>query len=103
VTHPPLWKHQRDAIAFARDRRGTLLHHDMGVGKTRTTITLAEEWDARLVLILCPKKVVDVWPEQLREWADPNMRPMWQIMALLKGTVAARTKRMLDAIAYPSV
>lgn len=35
-------------------------------GKSRTAIELLNEWDARKILILCPKKVIAVWPKQFR-------------------------------------
>lgn len=70
-----LWPHQRDAIARAADQPGYLLAHDMGTGKSATTVGLIEHDQAARVLVLCPKNVVGVWPAQLNGPLDPPGPP----------------------------
>lgn len=77
ITAPPLWDHQEDAIEFAMQRRGSLLAHGMGGGKSRTAVEIAERTNARCVLVLCPKSVVGVWPSQFRTWSPRD----WEIWA----------------------
>lgn len=67
------FQHQRQAHYFARDHDGVLLAVGMGGGKTKNAIALLDEWDAKRVLIVCPKNVVAVWPKEFpvhseREW-----------------------------------
>lgn len=74
------WDHQRAAFNFAINRTQTMLHMDMGTGKSKIIVDIAcakaRLWanvrpnDPRYrerpfrVLILCPKSVVPVWPSQ---------------------------------------
>lgn len=58
-----------------------MLAMDMGTGKTRTALALADEWGCRRVLIACPKSVVRVWPREFRK----HLGDTWQIMALDTG------------------
>jgi SNF2 family DNA or RNA helicase len=58
------WPHQRRVFHFAKDLRATGLYVDMGGGKSAVAIGLADHWDAKLVLIQCPKSVMGVWPKQ---------------------------------------
>ena len=62
----PSWLHQRQAFWFARELDAVLLAMDMGTGKSKVAIDLVRENGARRVLILCPSKVLGVWPKQFR-------------------------------------
>lgn len=85
-----LWPHQLDAYRRAYLRSGYLLAYDMGCGKTLTAIALLEAWQAKRVLILCPKSVVAVWP---REFAKHGAGQ--RILAPLEG--GSVTKRQAQA------
>lgn len=61
--------HQRHAAALAADTNALLLGHEMGTGKTLTTIGILEQRQAMRVLVICPKSVVAVWPDQLAQHA----------------------------------
>jgi SNF2 family DNA or RNA helicase len=72
-TKLPAWLHQKRAFAFARARRGAMLAMDMGTGKSMTAIALLEDWKSDVAVILCPRSVMGVWPNQFathagREW-----------------------------------
>lgn len=69
ATRTAPWAHQEEAAAFARQRRTALLAHGMGSGKSLTSIVVLEREQAMRVLVLCPKSVVDVWPDQLAQHA----------------------------------
>lgn len=58
------WLHQKQGYWFAHDLDAAGLFLGMGTGKTKLIIALAEGWDVSKALILCPSKVVDVWPAQ---------------------------------------
>lgn len=78
---PPLWPHQRDALALLARRTaeraprgaGTLLAVDMGGGKTRIAVehmrTLTPDDAAPLTaLILAPRSVLPIWSDQIQRW-----------------------------------
>jgi len=56
-----LFEHQCDTSEWIRNRRGTLLCHGLGLGKTRTTIASANI----PMLIVCPKTASSVWEDEL--------------------------------------
>jgi SNF2 family DNA or RNA helicase len=81
-TRHPLWPHQADAFRRARAYRSFLLAIGMGGGKSAIAIALAEDdlADKReqhpghpfRVLVVAPKSVVGVWPNQIHEHATSN-------------------------------
>jgi len=83
------YPHQMDAIDFTlnrvRDRRCALLHHDMGTGKTLTTLSFLRTIGARKTLIVAPLAVVPVWP---RECAKHGFSV--RCVALDRGPIAKR-------------
>jgi len=63
------WKHQQEALAFVRGlfgggKHGAMIAAAMGTGKTAITIYVAIEHGFRLILILSPLRVVQVWKPQ---------------------------------------
>lgn len=73
----PLWAHQKRGAVFLSESSAALLAITMGGGKTRCAITALNRAEARRVLIVCPKKVLGVWPREFRrhsavEWHVEN-------------------------------
>lgn len=64
---PKPWQHQDAAFDFAYDLESVGLFMDMGTGKTKVAINLMVNWGCYLSLILCPKSVVPVWPNEFKE------------------------------------
>lgn len=58
------WAHQVEGWNLAKNHSGFYYAVDMGGGKTKMGIDYSTGIDARLVLIICPKKVIPVWPRQ---------------------------------------
>lgn len=104
VDSPPrhaLWEHQAEALRFAEGKPGVLLAHGMGGGKTRTTIELLETTDAMRVLVLCPKSVTGVWPDQItqhatRDWHTWNGLVLGARGPLNNPTVAKRAEALIQ-------
>lgn len=88
------WRHQDEALAAVDGKRGFLLAMAMGTGKSRTAILALERRKARLVVILCPKSVVEVWPEQFERHAGES----WRILVLEKGTCKQKAAELREAI-----
>ncbi len=78
------WQHQREALAFVKDKPGSMLAMEMGTGKTKVAIDLMDTQDYRRVLIICPLSVVaGVWPG---EFAKHSAAP-WTVLPLARGSV----------------
>lgn len=99
------WTHQTEAHAKAILQKGFLLAHDMGTGKSRTAVMIAETKKARSILIMCPHSVVQVWPNQFRQWGTVP----YMMLPLDSGGVkkkAGQTQKFLklcQANRYPHV
>jgi SNF2 family DNA or RNA helicase len=61
-------EHQKRAFWFSKDLPGAALLMDMGCMKTGVAVNLiANNSDAHKVLVICPDKVVRVWPKELEK------------------------------------
>jgi SWI/SNF-related matrix-associated actin-dependent regulator 1 of chromatin subfamily A len=59
-----LWQHQVEAAAFIlRHKRGALWH-DTGCGKSQSAIEIADQIDAKRILVLCPVLGLEHWRDQ---------------------------------------
>ena len=70
-----LWKHQRYAIDKYKNRPFFGLLFSCGLGKTLTTIRIAEEKD-RPVLIIAPNTLAAQWVEEI----EKNKEKEWEVM-----------------------
>lgn len=68
------WPHQVKAFWFMIDLPGAMLAFDMGTGKTLTAIALIVNGEHKKVLIVCPKSVMSVWPDEIRYAKVQNFR-----------------------------
>ena len=82
-----LWPHQQQAADFATYKPGTLLAMEMGTGKTLTDLHLLDLWQAKRVLILCPKSVCRVWQREFYKHTHG-----WEVVNLDSGRLTARTE-----------
>lgn len=60
------WMHQRQAFHYGKDFDGLGLFIDMGGGKSKVLVALAEQWESELILICCPRSVMGVWEKQFK-------------------------------------
>ena len=84
-----LWPHQQAAVNFAADKPGVMLAMEMGTGKTLTALALLELWQARRVLILCPKSVAPVWQHEFAKHTTG-----WHVALLADGPVNKRLETL---------
>lgn len=89
------WKHQKEALCFALDKPGCLLDMFMGTGKSLVAVQLTRMRKHMRVLIVCPKKVIDVWPEQFHLHTDARIL----VVPLKKGSIVERATAMKQSIA----
>lgn len=85
-----LWKHQRYAIDKYKDRPFFGLLFSCGLGKTLTTIRIAEEKD-RPVLIIAPNTLTTQWVEEI----EKNKEKEWEVMLCTSKT--KNTKKFKEA------
>jgi SNF2 family DNA or RNA helicase len=88
------WDHQVDAIVHTRNRkqRGAYLAMDMGTGKTKAAIDYATDIDARFILIICPKSVIDVWPDEFQQHSA--IADQYEILAPTTGTIEKKCNEL---------
>ena len=68
---------QRAGIAYALDRRGTLIGDEMGLGKTVQAIGIVNMLPAATrVLIVCPASLRLNWRAEWRKWHTGKLRPV---------------------------
>lgn len=87
----PAWLHQRQAYHFAFPRNFTNLDMYMGSGKSRVTVSLFDGWDVDLAIILAPRSVLRVWPNQ---FATHSERDWHVIVAPMKLSVTKRVEHI---------
>lgn len=64
-----LWPYQIASLAYALDRRNTLIADEPGLGKTMQAIAFANEIQAERVLIICPASIRPQWLKKINEWS----------------------------------
>ena len=90
------WEHQARCLRWLKDRHFAMLGMDMGTGKTRVAIRWADTHSAHLMLILCPKVVLDVWPDEFAKHSARN----WYVYGVdPKHSVAKRQDKASQALA----
>lgn len=72
------WRHQEEAFQFLVGKDAGGLFLGMGAGKSRVAIDLLDAWGVHLALIVCPARVIGVWPSQFDTHA-----PEWGRVILL--------------------
>ncbi|MEE1038320.1 MAG: SNF2-related protein [Eubacterium sp.] len=70
-----LWNHQKYAIDKYKGRKFFGLLFDMGLGKTLTTIKLAEEKE-RPVLIIAPNALCQQWKDEIDKYKEKD----WNVL-----------------------
>lgn len=85
-----LWKHQQYSIDKYKDRPFFGLLFSCGLGKTLTTIRIAEEKD-RPVLIIAPNTLTAQWVEEI----EKNKEKEWEVMLCTSKT--KNTKKFKEA------
>jgi SNF2 family DNA or RNA helicase len=70
------WINQLEAWRRQAGHDGYYYAMDMGVGKSKAAIDYANGHDANTVLIICPKKVMPVWPDQFDTHSFADYYPL---------------------------
>lgn len=85
---------QRRAFWFCKERSAAMLAVKMGKGKSKVAVDLMVNWDCRLVLVLCPKSVIGIWPRELGKHGPDS----YHCLPLDSGSAARKVQRAQAAI-----
>lgn len=85
------WPHQGAAAAWLSARKYGYLGHEMGVGKTLTSLLASA--GCRLTLVVCPISVGPAWPKQISLSGDPR-----KTCLAVDGPAARRVERIKAAV-----
>ena len=83
------WNHQVLGTQLI-ERQNCILNWDMGCGKTRAVIDHIIEHGVSMTLVVCPKKVIPVWPHEFAKHSDKPIN----ILALDSGSSSRSTKQL---------
>lgn len=92
------WNHQKQAYHFAKDKPAAMLALDMGTGKSKVTIDIIQNRGHKKVLIICPLKVVSVWPAEFAKHCAMD----YSILALDTGSTAEKTAAAARFMVQPN-
>jgi hypothetical protein len=84
------WEHQRRGVVFCSESPASLLNVRMGGGKTLTAIGALNRAGARTAIIVCPSKVLGIWPAEFRERSPIE----WHIVSGLRRMSTGRLRAM---------
>ena len=83
--------HQAVTIVWAADIGNRLmLWHDVGTGKTLSSLYINQIWETKRLLIVCPNSVMHSWEEQIQLHST-------QSFCFLKGSAEKRRELMQDS------
>lgn len=89
--HTEPWPHQVPATVWAIEMDRALLHCGMGTGKTKMALDACTARGHRLVLIVCPKPVIDVWGYEMGVHCPAAY---WQACELRMGSLVKRAEQL---------
>lgn len=67
-----LYPHQEEAVKFLTSRKKAILAHDMGLGKSMSSIVAALEGQYEHILVICPSSLKENWKKELSNFVDEN-------------------------------
>lgn len=96
IKRKKVWDHQIEAVQYGLlKERGAMFAMDMGTGKLLSSLLLAYNRKAKLVLVVAPKRAVDEWQIQIEQWWK------WEpahVFVASHGTVARSTAAMQEFV-----
>lgn len=104
-----LYRHQREAIDFARRNDGKCaLFHDPGLGKTRTCLELFKHYrlaDPGLrLLVICPLSLVNsAWGEDIKRFTDFTYAPFKEMKDAVPDIVIINYEALISKCYLPGI
>ena len=91
------WDHQVTAWNLAKDSKSFYYAMDMGTGKSKAAIDYFNGLGLTAVLIVCPKNVIEVWPEQFAIHSHTPFNVVYDMSKLTIAKKVAGFKRKIDS------
>lgn len=88
------WNHQIECWERAKDLPSFYVAHEMGAGKSKVAVDYCNGIGAKKVLIVCPKKVIGVWPAQFQR----HSKTPYRILAQENGSIAKSAENIKQFI-----
>lgn len=86
-----LWQHQLNAYRFARDLPSAMLWMGVGTGKSKTSIDIMQNSNAKRILLICPPYIhrdEETWQKQFCQYIKSD----YVFLPLRKGTTAKKAE-----------
>ncbi len=93
-----LWGFQRASASYVLRRGGGLIGDQPGLGKTPTSICIANEIKARRVLVVCPASIRLQWANRIRQWS--TMRWPYVVYPILSGSRGVHPTAAWTIVSY---
>lgn len=91
---PPLFAHQREAVAFAGQKPRCAIYYDTGTGKTRVGLEILRAAPRQTRLVICPLSIVrPAWVRDAAQFA-----PELGLTPIIHYDKRKRTRMLLDAV-----
>jgi len=87
----PAYQHQLNAYRFGKDLRSVMFWMGVGTGKSKLSIEIARNNEAKRIIIVCPSYIHrddETWTKQLRQWFEGE----YEFLRLLKGSVTKKAE-----------
>lgn len=98
-----LWPFQKAGIEYALNREHALIGDDMGLGKTVSGIAIANEMQARRVLVVCPANMRLQWHAKILEWSTMGITykvPNDTVYAILSSKYGVHEQAAWTIVSY---
>lgn len=89
------WEHQLKALDYLMIRDNAALYTDMGTGKTKVMIDLIVNRGFNTVLVVCPKKVCDVWEYEVCVHSNLSKNCVYNVSSMSTVDKATFVKEVL--------
>lgn len=89
---------QKAGVSYAMQRRNTLIGDQPGLGKTMQAICIANEMQAKRVLVLCPANIRLQWVNRIRTWT--TMKWPFTVYPILHGRHGVHPDAAWTVVSY---
>jgi SWI/SNF-related matrix-associated actin-dependent regulator 1 of chromatin subfamily A len=93
-----LWPFQKTGVEYALSRNNCLIGDQPGLGKTMQAICLANEINAKRVLVVCPANIRLQWVEKIRQWT--TMSWPYIVYPILQGSHGVHPSANWTIVSY---
>jgi SNF2 family DNA or RNA helicase len=91
------WPHQVKALEFLINRDFGALYTDMGTGKSKVMIDLIQNRAFKIVLVVCPNSICDVWVKQLSLHSDISNKNTLNLHSISSVNKVTKLKEFLKS------